>query len=65
LHYEIADGIDLIFEEGNPAGIKSVFETLGLCESVVRLPLVAATVGLSTRIAAFTKKVNSGVKENA
>lgn len=49
------EGMNLIFEEGNPAGIKSVFETLGLSSGVVRLPLVEATVTLKNKIAAFVK----------
>lgn len=65
LHYELADGIDLIFEEGNPAGIKQVFNSLGLCENVVRLPLVSASAGLAERIDSFTKKANHNVKESA
>ncbi|RZJ65507.1 MAG: 4-hydroxy-tetrahydrodipicolinate synthase [Flavobacterium sp.] len=62
LHYQLTDGIDLIFEQGNPAGIKEVFKSLGLCESVVRLPLVSATPDLASRIDAFTKNVNSESK---
>lgn len=42
--------MQLIFEEGNPAGIKSIFESLGLCKATVRLPLVAATPALKNRI---------------
>ena len=29
IHYKIADSIDMIFEQGNPAGIKEVFKHLG------------------------------------
>ncbi len=56
LHYQIADGIDLIFEQGNPAGIKEVFKTLGLSENTVRLPLVVADQDLAIRIQQFVKK---------
>jgi len=55
LHQAMSKGMDLIFEEGNPAGIKSVFETLQLCESTVRLPLVEATGQLKEKIAGFLK----------
>jgi len=57
LHYEIADSIDMIFEQGNPAGIKEVFKVLGLCENTVRLPLVNVDSGLSQRLEVFTKKM--------
>ena len=55
LHYSLQDGIDLIFEEGNPAGIKSVFEALGLSSAVVRLPLVEASNNLKSKIQEFIK----------
>lgn len=53
LHYKIAPAIDYIFEEGNPAGIKSVFTKLGLCENKLRLPLVPVSEGLASKIAKF------------
>lgn len=55
LQYAVQDGIGLIFEEGNPAGIKAVFETLGLATGIVRLPLVSATEGLKRKISQFMK----------
>ncbi len=58
LHYLIADGIDLIFEQGNPAGIKEVFKSLGLSENTVRLPLVQVDEDLAQRIQNFTKKID-------
>ena len=58
LHYFISDAIDMIFEQGNPAGIKEVFKTLGLCENIVRLPLVNADENLANRIKKFTQKIS-------
>lgn len=55
LHYEIADSIDMIFEQGNPAGIKHIFKELGLCDDNVRLPLVNINADLAARISAFVK----------
>jgi 4-hydroxy-tetrahydrodipicolinate synthase len=57
LHYLLADGIDLIFEQGNPGGIKEVFKSLGLSENTVRLPLVTVNEDLSQRILAFIAKL--------
>ena len=51
IHYTIMPLIDLIFKEGNPAGIKAVFEQLNLCNDTVRLPLVSATKDLKKDIA--------------
>jgi len=56
LHYRIAPAIDYIFEEGNPAGIKSVLESRGICGSKVRLPLVAASKGLQHKIREFVSQ---------
>ena len=42
--------IDLIFEEGNPAGIKSLLSHQGICEPYVRLPLMAASDMLHEKI---------------
>lgn len=53
LQYKLMKGIDLIFEEGNPAGIKAVFEAKSLCGADVRLPLVEATAGLKSKLSDF------------
>jgi len=53
LHYKLSQAIDLIFAEGNPAGIKAVFETLGICDATVRLPLVEASPELKQQIKEF------------
>lgn len=58
LHYLLADSIDMIFEQGNPAGIKEVFKTLGLSENTVRLPLVNVNQDLAIRLENFTKKIS-------
>lgn len=57
LHYTLADSIDMIFEQGNPAGIKEVFKSLGLSENTVRLPLVNVNEDLVERLDQFTKKL--------
>ncbi len=57
IHHALLPLMQLIFVEGNPAGIKSIFETLGLCSAEVRLPLVEATPGLKKRISEFLKSL--------
>jgi len=54
--YLLADCIDMIFEQGNPAGIKQVFQSLGIADNTVRLPLVPVDESLSERIDIFVKK---------
>jgi len=61
LHYKIADSIDMIFEQGNPAGIKEVHKVLGLSENTVRLPLVSVNQDLANRISEFTKNITAAV----
>lgn len=56
--YLLADCIDMIFEQGNPAGIKQVFQSLGIADNTVRLPLVPVDESLSERIEDFVKKVD-------
>jgi len=58
LQYLFSDCIDMIFEQGNPAGIKQVFQSLGIAENTVRLPLVNADESLANRIDDFVKKIN-------
>lgn len=57
IHYRVADGINLIFEQGNPAGIKEIFNYLGLSENIVRLPLVNVDADLAERINKFMKEL--------
>jgi 4-hydroxy-tetrahydrodipicolinate synthase len=58
LHYLLAESIDMIFEQGNPAGIKEVFKSLGLSENTVRLPLVNVDENLANRLQDFTNKIS-------
>jgi len=58
LQYLLSDGIDMIFEQGNPAGIKQVFQSLGIADNILRLPLVKVDESLAGRIDQFVKKIN-------
>lgn len=40
----------LLYEEGNPVGIKAVLSELGICGPAVRLPVLEASQGLKERI---------------
>lgn len=53
LQYALLEGMDLIFKEGNPAGIKAVLETIGLGRATVRLPLMEATETLKGNIKTY------------
>lgn len=53
LHYSLTSSIDMIFEQGNPCGVKELFKGLGLCENTVRLPLVTVNEDLKNRLHQF------------
>lgn len=53
LHFKLMDIIGYIFEENNPAGIKSVLKKFGITSTAVRLPLVPASDELQQKIASF------------
>jgi 4-hydroxy-tetrahydrodipicolinate synthase len=49
-HYQLLDLINLLFAEGNPAGIKYCLKQLNICENVLRLPLVPISSQLEKRL---------------
>lgn len=59
IHHKLLPLMSLIFEEGNPAGIKSILENLGLSNAVVKLPLVEASPSLKGKIQAFLKSMDA------
>ena len=50
IHYKMMDLVTSIFEENNPAGIKSVLQELNICRNNVRLPLVKASSAITSKI---------------
>ena len=50
--------IKLIFEENNPAGIKTVLNQLDFCNDNVRLPLVSTSYELKLKIINALKSLN-------
>lgn len=55
IHFKMMAIIDAIFEENNPAGIKTVLQALEICVNTVRLPLVKASSQLEEKIVRFVK----------
>ena len=53
LHYKLAPATGLVFEEGNPAGIKAVLNKLKIAEKEARLPLISASSRLTEKISKF------------
>ncbi|HTM98170.1 MAG TPA: 4-hydroxy-tetrahydrodipicolinate synthase [Pedobacter sp.] len=51
-HLSLLEITRLMFSEGNPAGVKAALKQLGICDDVVRLPLVKASTELNKSLAA-------------
>lgn len=49
----------LMYEEGNPVGVKSLLQHLGICTDDVRLPLVKASDNLKNRIAEAHNRIKA------
>ncbi|MBS1616035.1 MAG: 4-hydroxy-tetrahydrodipicolinate synthase [Bacteroidetes bacterium] len=56
VHYKLLPGIDLLFAEGNPCGVKFVLSEMGLIKNSLRLPLVPASEKLSGQIKSFLQQ---------
>ena len=50
LHYSLLEIVNLIFEEGNPVGVKALMASMDFCGKTVRLPLIGASSDLHDRI---------------
>ena len=58
LNGDLEAAMELIFEEGNPSGIKAMLQVLGICDAYVRLPLTEASDDLKARIATYMKTLS-------
>lgn len=58
IFYRIAATIKMIYEEGNPAGIKALLKEKIGCSPRVRLPLVEASEGLQARLKESSKNLS-------
>ena len=56
LQYKLLDGIDLLFAENNPAGVKCFLAEMGLIENVLRLPLVPLSSPFHQKVKEFISK---------
>lgn len=58
--FKILDVNPLMYEEGNPVGLKVLLAQMGICSAAVRLPLARASAGLEKKIIAHHKAKNKG-----
>jgi acetyl-CoA C-acetyltransferase len=57
LHYQLLDGIDLLFAEGNPGGVKCALSLEGIGYNHLRLPLVPVSNNTEVKIKAFLHNI--------
>lgn len=50
LHFEMIDLFKLLFNEGNPGGVKALMNSMGIIENVLRSPLYKISEGLHNEI---------------
>ena len=53
LQYKLLQGMDLLFAENNPAGVKAFLAEMGMIENVLRLPLVPLSAPLHQKVKDF------------
>ena len=59
LLYKLLPGLDLLFEENNPAGVKAFLTELGLIENYLRLPLVPLSEKIHQKLKEYLKTYNN------
>ncbi len=58
LQYKLLNGIDLLFSENNPAGVKCFLAEMGMIENILRLPLVPLSSPLHQKVKEFLSKLS-------
>ncbi len=58
IQFRFLEMIDLLFIEGNPAGVKAMLNIMNLCHNNLRLPLVPVSRAVYTRIQKAIEEVN-------
>jgi 4-hydroxy-tetrahydrodipicolinate synthase len=56
LQYSLLPGIDLLFVENNPAGVKCFLAEMGMIENILRLPLVPLSPSFHQKVKEFISK---------
>jgi 4-hydroxy-tetrahydrodipicolinate synthase len=59
IQFRYMEMIELLFTEGNPAGIKAILSVLDICQNYLRLPLVSVSRPTMTRIQKAIEEINN------
>lgn len=57
IHFEFTELFNLLFVDGNPAGVKCTLNAMGMIENVLRLPLVPTRLSTNEEIHRITAKI--------
>ena len=63
IHRSLGEIFRLAFVEGNPSGVKCMMHHRGLCNNVLRLPLVPVSTAIDHDIAAAMKSLGTAMQE--
>jgi len=58
IHFRFLEMIDLLFIDGNPAGVKAMLNVMNICQNTLRLPLVPVSRPVYTRIQKAIEEIN-------
>jgi 4-hydroxy-tetrahydrodipicolinate synthase len=58
LHYKLLQGMDLLFAENNPAGVKAFLSEMNLIENHLRMPMMPLSENLHMQVKAYLKTLN-------
>lgn len=61
IHYRFVEMMELMFMDGNPAGVKSMLSCMGLIKNVLRLPLVPTTTNTHDKMSAFLSNLKNNM----
>lgn len=64
IHFEFTELFNLLFVDGNPAGVKCTLNALGMVENELRLPLVPTCLATNEEIHKITSKIMNRVKSS-
>ena len=55
IHFKMLDGINLLFADGNPSGVKYILSKMNICENAFRLPIVGVNKNVEEKIDSYLK----------
>ena len=57
IHFDLLEVTKMLFEEGNPSGVKEALKYRNICSNELRLPLLKVSEQLAEKIQLETKKI--------